>query len=63
MSTEMKKQVFQPNAEFAKNANIKSMDEYHALQNKAIENYEGFWGDYAKEKLDWIEPFTKTLDE
>ncbi len=57
------KQIFQPNAEFAKNANIGSMDEYNALQNKAIENYEGFWGDYAKEKLDWIEPFTNVLDE
>jgi acetyl-CoA synthetase len=59
----MSKQIFQPNAEFAKNANIKSMDEYNALVNKAKENYEGFWGDYAKEKLDWIEPFTNVLDE
>jgi len=59
----MSKQIFQPNVEFAKNANIGSMDEYKALQNKAIENYEGFWGDYAKEKLDWIEPFTDVLDE
>ena len=59
----MSKPVFQPNEEFAANARIGSMDEYHALQNKAIENYEGFWGDYAKEKLDWIEPFTNTLDE
>ncbi len=61
--SEIKKQVFQPNAEFAKNANIGSMDEYNALMNKAKENYEGFWGDYAKEKLDWVEPFTKVLDE
>ncbi|MDQ7044415.1 MAG: acetate--CoA ligase [Sulfurimonas sp.] len=63
MSDLHNRKVYQPNPEFAKNANIKSMDEYHALQNKAIENYEGFWGDYAKEKLDWIEPFTNTLDE
>jgi len=63
MSDLHNRQIFQPNPEFAKNARIKSMDEYHALQNKAIENYEGFWGDYARETLDWIEPFTKTLDE
>ena len=64
MSTDtQKKQVFQPNEEFAKQARVGSMDEYHALQNKAIENYEGFWGDYAKEKLDWIEPFTDVIDE
>jgi len=58
-----KKQVFQPNAEFAKSANIGSMDEYNRLMDKAKNNYEGFWGDYAKEKLDWIEPFDKVLDE
>jgi len=59
----MSKQIFQPNAEFAKNANIGSMDEYNRLMDKAKDNYEGFWGDYAKEKLDWIEPFTNVLDE
>ena len=57
------KEVFKPNKEFAKTARIKNMCEYNELQEKAIENYEGFWGDYAKEKLDWIEPFTKTMDE
>lgn len=57
------KQVFQPNAEFAKDARIKNMDEYHALCKKAEDNYEGFWGDYAKEKITWTEPFTKVLDE
>ncbi len=59
----MSKQIFQPNEEFAKNATIGSMDEYNLLMNKAKENYEGFWGDYAKEKIDWIEPFTNVLDE
>ena len=44
----MSKQIFQPNAEFAKNANIGSMDEYNRLMDKAKDNYEGFWGDYAK---------------
>ncbi len=63
MSTEQVKQVFKPNKEFAKTARIKNMCEYQDLQDKAIENYEGFWGDYAKEKLDWIEPFTNVLDE
>ncbi len=59
----MNREIFQPNAEFAKNARIKSMDEYHALMNKANENYEGFWGDFANEKIDWIEPYSKVLDE
>ena len=57
------KPVFQPNKEFAATARIKNMCEYQALQDAAMEDYEGFWGNYAKEKLTWIEPFTKTLDE
>ena len=57
------KPVFQPNKEFAATARIKNLCEYQALQDAAMEDYEGFWGNYAKEKLTWIEPFTKTLDE
>ena len=57
------KQIFQPNPEFSASARIKSMDEYHELQNRAINDYDGFWGDSAKEKIDWIEPFTNVLDE
>jgi len=57
------KPVFKPNKEFSKTARIKNMCEYQALQDAATEDYEGFWGSYAKEKLDWIEPFGKTLDE
>jgi len=59
----MSKQIFKPNKEFAKNARIKNMCEYKDLQDYATEDYEGFWGDMAKEKLDWIEPFTNVLDE
>lgn len=57
------KPTFQPNPEFAATARIKSMSEYHDLQNWAIKDYEGFWGKFAQEKIDWITPFTKTLDE
>jgi acetyl-CoA synthetase len=57
------KLVFQPNKEFAKSARIKNMCEYQALQDAAIEDYEGFWGKYATEKLTWSEPFTKVMDE
>ncbi|WP_324171005.1 acetate--CoA ligase [Sulfurimonas sp.] len=57
------KQVFKPNKEFAKNARIKNMCEYQDLQDWATEDYEGFWGSYGKEKLDWMEPFTKVMDD
>jgi acetyl-CoA synthetase len=61
--SELKKEVFKPNREFAANARIKNMCEYQALQDEATEDYEGFWGRFAKEKITWIEPFTKVLDD
>ncbi len=35
--------------------------ERKALVKKATDDYEVFWADYAKEKIDWIEPFTNVL--
>lgn len=57
------KPTFQPNREFAKNARIKNMCEYHDLQTWAQEDYEGFWGHFASEKIDWFSPYTQVLDE
>jgi acetyl-CoA synthetase len=59
----MQREVFKPNREFSKNARIKNMCEYQELQDFAIRDYEGFWGSYAKEKLEWMEPFHTVLDE
>ena len=63
MSKIEKKPVFKPNKEFAKEARIKNMCEYNDLFEESVEDYEGFWGRFAKEKLDWIEPFNEVLDE
>ena len=59
----MIKEIFKPNPEFAKDARIKNMCEYQELQDFAMRDYEGFWGSYAKEKLEWMVPFTNVLDE
>ncbi|WOE70512.1 acetate--CoA ligase [Hydrogenimonas thermophila] len=61
--SEEKKPVFKPNREFAKNARIKNMCEYQELVDWAKEDYEGFWGHWAQEKINWFEPFTQVLDE
>jgi acetyl-CoA synthetase len=57
------KPTFQPNREFSKTARIKNMCEYNDLQAWAHEDYEGFWGHFAKEKIDWFSPYTQVLDE
>jgi len=44
-------------------AAIKSMEEYNALMNEAMDDYEGYWGRFAKEKIDWFKPFDKVLNE
>ena len=59
----MLKQIYNPNPEFAANAAIKSMDAYWKLQNRAIEDYEGFWKGFADEKIDWLAPYDQVLDE
>jgi len=59
----MLQDIYQPNPEFSKEARIKSMDEYHALVQKATDDYEGFWKAYADEKIDWFEPYHTVLDE
>ena len=63
MSETTAKPVFQPNREFAKTARIKNMCEYKELARWAEEDYEGFWDHFAKEKIDWFEPYGRVLDD
>jgi len=63
MSENTVKPVFQPNREFAKTARIKNMCEYKELTQWAEEDYEGFWDHFAKEKIDWFEPYGRVLDD
>jgi acetyl-CoA synthetase len=55
--------IFNPPADFVKNAAISGMEAYKKLCAEAEKDYEGFWGRLAKENLYWKQPFTKILDE
>jgi len=59
----MLEEKYYPNRELFRNAHIKNMCEYNELMEWAKEDYEGYWDHFAKEKIDWIEPYTKVLDE
>ena len=59
----MLEEKYYPNRELSKNARIKNMCEYNELMEWAKEDYEGYWDYFAKEKIDWIEPYDKVLDE
>ncbi len=53
---------FLPPQEFIDRATIKAAD-LDALYAKAAADYQGFWGDLARETIQWQEPFSQVLDE
>ena len=55
--------LYQPSADFVKNAHISGMPAYLALCKEAETDYEGYWARLAKEFISWKTPFTKVLDE
>jgi acetyl-CoA synthetase len=56
-SFDVEGRLFEPPADFAARAEIPTMEEYRRLYERSISDPEGFWGDMAREYLDWIEPF------
>ena len=55
--------IYQPSAEFVRQAHVSGMAAYEALCKKAETDYEGFWAEQARELISWKTPFTKVLDE
>ncbi|HEX9093711.1 MAG TPA: AMP-binding protein, partial [Coriobacteriia bacterium] len=50
--------VIEPPAAFSERAVISSMEQYRDMYRRSVEDPDGFWGDAAREELEWIEPFT-----
>ncbi|GIZ53711.1 acetate--CoA ligase [Noviherbaspirillum aridicola] len=55
--------IFNPPADFVRDAAISGMDNYKAMCAAAERDYEGFWANLARENISWQKPFTKVLDE
>ncbi len=53
--------VFPPPPEFARQAHIRSLEQYRALWQEAAENPEGFWGRMAEE-LHWFSKWQRVLE-
>jgi acetyl-CoA synthetase len=62
-TSKQENRVFDPPADFVKNAAISGMEAYKAMCAEAERDYEGFWAKLARENLLWHKPFTKTLNE
>jgi len=59
----MSSTIYQPSADFVKNAHVSGMAAYEALCKEAETDYQAYWGRLAKELITWKAPFTKVLDE
>ncbi|HEY7412535.1 MAG TPA: acetate--CoA ligase [Vicinamibacteria bacterium] len=55
------KRVFPPPAAFAREAHVKSLDEYRALYRRSVEDPEGFWGEQAQ-ALRWSRPWDRVRE-
>ena len=54
--------TYSPTAEFSSRANLKSIEEYRRLYERAQQSPDVFWGELAKQELTWFRPFSKTLE-
>ena len=55
--------LFQPSAEFVKQATVSGLAAYRALCEEAERDYTGYWARLAREHVSWKQPFTQILDE
>lgn len=53
--------VFPPPPEFSAKARIKTMEQYREMWNRAKDDPDGFWGEFAQE-LHWFKPYEKVLE-
>ena len=62
-STLNETRVFPPPERAVAHAEISGLEAYRALAARAEQDPDGFWGDLAREHLNWTKPFTQVLDE
>ena len=55
--------VFNPPKTLSENAYVKNLEEYQQLCDAAEADYDGYWGNLAKNLIEWKKPFTKILNE
>ncbi len=61
------KRVFKPTKEFVNNTNVKQWMDNHNIKTiddlyKKTDNWEWFWGEIAKELVEWYTPPKKTIE-
>src|SRR4051794_32996791 len=54
--------VYPPSTSFVEHANVKGMEGYRALYDKAAAHPEEFWGDLARRELVWFRDWTHVFE-
>src|ERR1039457_6220166 len=54
--------VYPPSAEFVQQANVKGMEGYRALYQRAAEKPEEFWGELAGQELHWFQKWSHVFE-
>ena len=54
--------IYPPNADFVSKAQVKGMEGYRALYDRAAEKPEEFWGELAEKDLAWFEKWNHVLE-
>ncbi|NND71278.1 MAG: acetate--CoA ligase [Rhodothermales bacterium] len=52
------KEIYQASEAFKARAHISSLEQYHEMYDRSINDPDGFWGEQGRQ-LDWIKPFSK----
>ncbi len=55
--------LYPPPEGFRAKAHLKTIEEYQAAYDRSITDPDGFWGEQAKELIEWITPPTQVLDK
>ncbi|MGL1863608.1 MAG: acetate--CoA ligase [Pseudodesulfovibrio sp.] len=55
-------EIFQPDTAMQDQAWIKNMDDYEAINKRALEDPEGYWGERAKDLITWFSDFDSVLE-
>ncbi|MBD2503004.1 acetate--CoA ligase [Anabaena azotica] len=56
------KRLFHPSREFSQNAQIKSLEDYQKLYDRAKADPQKFWAELAETELHWFQKWDKILD-
>jgi acetyl-CoA synthetase len=54
--------IYPPSEDFVRHANVKGMEGYNDLYNRAKDDPEKFWGEIASQEIHWFNKWSKVLD-